>query len=159
MIKVETNEGRVDIEMEGAFIEILSETCAILNSIYEGVPEELREVFARAIRRNTDRGGMCWMTREQRRENAAKMQRELLAKVVGEDEAAAGMGMRFEGEPVQGHPDPVGELGEPGEPGDLQTEEDFARAIHGDCSLEEMTRNAARMAMEKKEAETGESGT
>lgn len=126
MIKVETNEGRVDIEMEGAFMEILSETCAILNSIYGGMPEHLREDFAREIRRNTDRGGLCWMTKEQRRENAAKMLRELLAKVEGKGEETDGLGMRFEGEPVK---------------------------ADGDCSLEEMTRNAARMAMEKKEAD------
>ena len=131
MIKATCSEGRVKVEMRGDFFEILSETCAILNSIYGGMSEHLREDFAREIRRNTDRGGLCWMTREQRRENAAKMLRELLAKVVGKDEAAAGMGMRFEGEPVK---------------------------ADGDCSLEEMTRNAARMAMEKKEAETGESG-
>ena len=63
MIKVETNEGRVDIEMEGAFIEILSETCAILNSIYGGMPEHLREEFAREIHDETAPGGLCWMTK------------------------------------------------------------------------------------------------
>ena len=132
MIKATCSEGRVKVEMRGDFFEILSETCAMLHNIYEGVPEELREAFAREIRRNTDRGGLCWMTREQRRENAAKMLRELLAKVEGEDEEPEGLGMRFEGGPVK---------------------------ADGDCSLEEMTRNAARMAMEKKEAESGESGT
>ena len=149
MIKVETNEGRVDIEMEGAFIEILLETCAMLNSIYEGVPEHLREDFAQEIHHSTAPGGVCWMTREQRRERAAKVLRELLAKVEGKNEEPEGLGMRFEGEPVKGHPDPVGEPGEPGVP--VQAD--------GDCGLEEMTRNAARMAMEKKKEETGESGT
>lgn len=152
MIKVETNEGRVEDEMEGPFINILAETCAMLHGIYDGVPEHLREDFARAIRRNTEPGGVCWMTREQRREQTAKMLRELLARVEGEDEEPEGLGMRFEGEPVKGHPDPVGEPGEPGVPGEPVKAD-------GDCSLEEMTRNAARMAMEKKEAETGESGT
>lgn len=153
MIKAEINEDRVELEMEGPFIKILAETCAMLHSIYEGVPEELREEFAREIHHSTAPGGLCWMTREQRREQAAKMLRELLAEVEGKGKEPEGLGMRLEGEPVQGHPDPVGALGEPGEPGDLQTEEDFARAIHGDCSLEEMTRNAARMAMENGTAE------
>lgn len=145
MIKVECNESYVDVEMEGPFIKILAETCTMLNSIYEGVPEALREDFAREIRRNTDRGGLCWMTREQRREKAAEMLRELLDRVEGKDKEGVGLGMQFEGEPVQGHPDPVGELGEPGVPGvPVKADED--------CSLEEMTRNAARMAMEKKEA-------
>jgi hypothetical protein len=117
----------------------------MLNSIYEGVPEALREDFAREIHEKTEPGGLCWMTREQRREKAAKMLRELLAQVEGKDEEPEGLGMRFEGEPVKGHPDPVGEPGEPGEPG-------VPVKADGDCSLEEMTRNAARMAMEKKEA-------
>lgn len=132
MIKADCSEGRVKVEVEGAFIEILSETCAMLHSIYEGVPEHLREGFARGIHDKTAPGGMCWMTKEQRRENAAKMLRELLDRVEGKDKEGVGLGMRFEGEPVK---------------------------ADGDCSLEEMTRNAARMAMEKKEAESGESGT
>lgn len=132
MIKVECNEGRVKVEMAGSFNNILAETCAMLHSIYEGVPEELREEFAQDIHDKTAPGGLCWMTREQRRENAAKMLRELLDRVEGKDKEGVGLGMRFEGEPVK---------------------------ADGDCSLEEMTRNAARMAMEKKEAETGESDT
>ena len=60
----------------------------------------------------------------------------------GADEEPDGLGMRFEGEPVQGHPDPVGEPGEPGVP--VQAD--------GDCSLEEMTRNAARLAMENEKS-------
>lgn len=73
------------------------------------------------------------------------------------------LSVQFEAEPVKGHPDPVGEPGEPGVPEELR--EEFARAIHGDCSLEERPetlrgwRWRRRMAMEKKEAETGESGT
>lgn len=122
MIKATCSEGRVRVEMEGAFLEILSETCAMLNSIYGGVPEELREEFARDIHDKTAPGGLCWMTKEQRREMTAKMLRELLAKVEGKDEEPEGLGMRFEGEPVK---------------------------ADGDCSLEKMTRNAARMAMEK----------
>ena len=132
MIKADCSEGRVKIEMEGPFINILAETCAMLHSIYDGVPEHLREEFAREIHDKTAPGGLCWMTREQRRENAAKMLRELLDRVEGKDKEGVGLGMRFEGEPVK---------------------------ADGDCSLEEMTRNAARMAMEKKEAESGESGT
>lgn len=126
MIKAEINEDRVELEMEGPFIKILAETCTMLNSIYEGVPEALREDFAREIQDKTAPGGLCWMTREQRREKAAKMLRELLAKVEGKGEETDVLGMRFEGEPVK---------------------------ADGDCSLEEMTRNAARMAMEKKEAD------
>lgn len=164
MIKATCSEGRVKVEMEGAFLEILSETCAMLNSIYGGVPEHLQEGFAQEIHDKTAPGGLCWMTREQRRENAAKMLRELLARVEGKDKEPTSLGMRFEGEPVKGHPDPVGEPGEPGPPGvpeELLEEllEEFARAIYGDCSLEEMTRNAARMAMEKREAESGEGRT
>lgn len=155
MIKVESNERHVEVEMEGPFVTILAETCAMLHGIYDGVPEHLREDFARDIHNATAPGGLCWMTREQRRENAAKMLRELLAKVEGKDEEPEGLGMWFEGEPVKGHPDPVGALGEPGEPG----EPDEPVKADGDCSLEEMTRNAARMEMEKKEAESGESGT
>ena len=132
MIKADCSEGRVKVEMEGHFINILAETCAMLRSIYEGVPEHLREEFAREIHDKTAPGGLCWMTRKQRRENAAKMLRELLDRVEGKDKEGVGLGMRFEGEPVK---------------------------ADEDCSLEEMTRNAARMAMEKKEAESGESGT
>lgn len=143
MIKVECNERHVKVEMEGPFITILAETCAMLHSIYEGVPEHLREDFAREIHGKTAPGGLCWMTEEQRRENAAKMLRELLDRMEGKDKEGVGLGMQFEGEPVQGHPDPVGEPGEPG----------VSVTADGDCSLEEMTRNAARMAMEKKEAE------
>ena len=132
MIKATCSEGHVKVEMRGDFFEILSETCAMLHNIYEGVPEELRGEFAQEIHHSTAPGGVCWVTREQRREKAAQMLRELLVKVEGKDEESEGLGMRFEGEPVK---------------------------ADGDCSLEEMTRNAARMAMEKKEAETGESGT
>ena len=146
MIKADCSEGRVKVKMEGPFTNILAETCAMLHSIYEGVPEYLREEFAREIHDETAPGGLCWMTREQRRENAAKMLRELLAQVEGKDKEGVGLGVQFEGEPVKGPPDPVGEPGEPGEPGvPVKADED--------CSLEEMTRNAARMAMEKKEAE------
>lgn len=126
MIKATCSEGRVKVEMRGGFFEILSETCAMLHNIYEDVPEELREEFAQEIHHSTAPGGLCWMTREQQRENAAKMLRELLARVEGKDEEPEGLGVRFEGEPVK---------------------------ADGDCSLEKMTRNAARMAMEKKEAE------
>ena len=149
MIKADCSEGRVKVEMEGPFINILAETCAMLRSIYDGVPEHLREEFAREIHDKTAPGGLCWMTREQRRENVAKMLRELLDRVEGKDKEGVGLGMRFEGEPVKGHPDPVGDPGELGVP--VKADDD--------CSLEEMTRNAARMAMEKKEAESGESGT
>lgn len=145
MIKATCSEGRVKVEMKGPFINILAETCAMLHSIYEGVPEHLREEFAREIHQNTAPGGLCWMTREQRHEKAAKMLRELLDQVEGKDEEPEVLGMRFDGELVKGHPDPVGELGEPGEPG-------VPVKADGDCSMEEMTRNAARMAMEKKEA-------
>lgn len=132
MIKAENNQGRVEIEMEGTFSDILAETCQMLHHIYGGVPEHLREKFAWTIHENTAPGGLCWMTREQRREKAAEMLRVLLDRVEGKDKEGVGLGMRFEGEPVK---------------------------ADGDCSLEEMTRNAARMAMEKKEAESGESGT
>lgn len=126
MIKVEINKDSVDVEMEGPFLEILAETCSMLHHIYEGVPEELREEFAQNIHDKTAPGGLCWMTREQRREQAAKMLRELLDRVEGKDKEGVGLGMRFEGEPVK---------------------------ADGDCSLEEMTRNAARMAMENGKSE------
>lgn len=126
MIKVEANEGRVEVEMEGPFLEIIAQTCQMLNGIYAGVPEELREEFAREIHDKTAPGGLCWVTRKQRREKAAEMLRELLDRVEGKDKEGVGLGMRFEGEPVK---------------------------ADEDCSLEEMTRNAARMAMEKKAAE------
>ncbi len=121
MIKVECNESHVKVEMEGHFIKILGETCAMLHSIYEGVPEHLREDFARGTHDDTAPGGLCWMTEEQRRDKVAEMLLELLAKVEGKDEEPEGLGMRFEGEPVK---------------------------ADGDCSREEMTRNAARMAIE-----------
>ena len=122
MIKVESNQGKMEVELEGTVGEITAETSAMLHCIYNSLHEDTREMFAEAIHENTAPGGLCWMTREQRRERAAKMLRELLAKVEGEDEDPEGLGMRFEGEPVK---------------------------ADGDCSLEEMTRNAARMAMEK----------
>jgi hypothetical protein len=124
MIKAESNQGKMEVELEGTVGEIIAETSAMLHCIYNSLPEGPREMFAEEIHQNTAPGGLCWMTREQRREKAAKMLRELLAKVEGEDEESEGLGMRFEGEPVK---------------------------ADGDCSLEEMTRNAARMAMEKKE--------
>jgi metal-dependent HD superfamily phosphatase/phosphodiesterase len=125
MIKAESNQGKMEVELEGTVGEIIAETSAMLHCIYNALHEDTREMFAVVIRQNTAPGGLCWMTREQRREKAAKMLRELLDKVEGEGEEPEGLGMRFEGEPVK---------------------------ADGDCSLEEMTRNAARMAMEKKEA-------
>jgi hypothetical protein len=157
MLKAESNQGKMEVELEGTVGEIIAETSAMLHCVYNSLHEGTREMFAEEIHHNTAPGGLCWMTREQRREKAAKMLRELLARVEGKDEEPEGLGMRFAGEPVQRHPDPAGEPGERGVPEELR--EEFARAIHGDCSLEEMTRNAARMAMEKKEAESGESGT
>jgi hypothetical protein len=125
MLKAESNQGKMEVELEGTVGEIIAETSAMLHCIYNYLHEGTREMFAEEIHHNTAPGGLCWMTREQRREKAAKMLRELLAKVEGKDEEPEGLGMRFEGEPVK---------------------------ADGDCSLEEMTRNAARMAMEKKEA-------
>jgi hypothetical protein len=145
MLKAESNQGKMEVELEGTVGEIIAETSAMLHCIYNSLHEDTREMFAEEIHQNTAPGGLCWMTREQRREKAAKMLRELLAQVEGKDEEPEGLGMRFEGEPVKGHPDPVGEPGDPGEPG-------VPVKADGDCSLEEMTRNAARMAMEKKEA-------
>lgn len=125
MIKAESNQGKMEVELEGTVGEIIAETSAMLHCIYNSLHEGTREMFAEEIHQNTAPGGLCWMTREQRREKAAKMLRELLAQVEAVDEEPEGLGMRFEGEPVK---------------------------ADGDCSLEEMTRNAARMAMEKKEA-------
>jgi hypothetical protein len=121
MLKAESNQGKMEVELEGTVGEIIVETSAMLHCIYNSLHEGTREMFAEEIHHNTAPGGLCWMTREQRREKAAEMLRELLAKVEGKDEEPEGLGMRFEGEPVK---------------------------ADGDCSLEEMTRNAARMAME-----------
>ena len=140
MLKFEHWDREVTLQIQGSVMDVIQDISLLIHLVWEDLerrdPEKALR-FKHLMQISVEDGSPAWEQMNILADVTLDMGTMALLEMLkrkkeSESEEGVGLGMRFEGEPVK---------------------------ADGDCSLEEMTRNAARMAMEKKEAETGESGT